>query len=437
MKRFTAIIALSFIVLSTFGQEKWTLEQCIDYALENNIVIKQYQINTEYRQNELTQAKYNKLPSLSASASQSVNFGRSETLEGTYDNYTRANTSANVGANVLIWNGGALNNAIKQNEYNFKSSLENLQKAKDDVSLNITSAYLEILFAQELILVAEKQVAQTKQQLERSKQLVQAGTIAEGTLLEVKAQLAREELELVNGKNNLQIAYLNLTQLLEFDNSAGFEVVVPQIPELKAQMALSSSTNIYNKAVEIRPEIKSAEYELKNAEIQLDMAKGGRMPTLSAYAGVTDNYYASENSPSFNDQITGNINENVGLSLSIPIFSKFQNRTNIENSKLQIINNQLDLESAKKTLRKQIEQAYVNAVAAMERYSANKAAVQSMEESFRYIEEKHSVGRVNPLEYNNSKTNLTIAESNLLQAKYDFIFRSKILDFYNGIPIQL
>lgn len=437
MKRLTTILALSLIVFSSFAQEKWTLEKCIDYALENNIVIKQYQINSEYRQNEYNQAKFNKLPSVSASASQGVNFGRSETLDGTFDNFTSANTNANIGANVLIWRGGTLKNTIKQNEFQFKASLEDLQKAKDDVTLNIASAYLEILFAQELIQVAEKQVAQTRQQIERSKQLVQAGTLAEGALLEAKAQLAREELELVNSKNNLQLANLNLAQLLELDDYSNFEVSIPELPELRAQMSLTSSANVFEKAVENRPEIKSAEYSLMNAETQLDIAKGGRMPTLSAYAGVSNNYIAFENAPSFNDQISKNINENLGVNLNIPIFSKFQNRTNIENSKLQIENNQLDLENAKKNLRKQIEQAYVNAKAAMERYNANKAAVNSMEESFRYIEEKFNVGRVNPLEYNDAKTNLAIAQSNLLQAKYDFIFRSKILDFYNGIPIQL
>lgn len=437
MRRIVILFAAIALMFNANAQEKWTLEQCVNYALENNIVIRQYQINTEYRQNEFNQAKYNKLPSVSASASQGINFGRSETLDGTFDNYTSANTSANIGANMLIWRGGTLNNTMKQSEYQLKASLEDLQKAKDDVSLNIASAYLEILFAQELIQVSEKQVAQTRQQIERSKQLVGAGTLAEGALLEAKAQLAREELELVNNNNNLQLSYLNLAQLLELDDYSNFEVAVPEIPELRAQMTLLNAATVYEKAVENRPEIKSAEYNLLNAETQLDIAKGGLMPTISAYAGVSNRYIASENAPSFNDQISSNLNENVGLNLSIPIFSKFQNRTNIENSKLQIVNNQLDLENAKKNLRKQIEQAYVNAKSAMERYNANKAAVESMEEAYRYIEEKFNVGRVNPLEYNDAKTNLAISESNLLQAKYEFIFRSKILDFYNGIPIQL
>lgn len=437
MKKILLILAIAAIFVQGKAQEQWSLQKCIDYALENNIVIKQYQLNTEYQENELEQSKYNKLPNLNADVSQSVNFGRSEKLDGTFGNSTQGNTSARLSSNVLIWRGGILNNTVKQNEYELKSSMENLEKAKDDITLGIASGYLEILFAKELIKVAEKQVAQTKDQIERTKALVDAGKLAQGVMLEVQAQLAREELDVVNRKNNLRIAYLNLAQFLELDDYNSFEIVVPEIPELKAQISLIASSNVYDKAVELRPEIKSAEYKLKSSQVQLDIAEGGKMPTLSAYASISDSYFANEYAPSLGDQVENNLNENIGLSLSIPIFSRYQNRTNIANSKLQIKNSVLDLESAKKELRKQIEQAYTNAYAALERYNANKVAVNSMNESFRYVEEKFNVGRVNSVEYNDSKTKLAIAESDLIQAKYDFIFRSKILDFYNGVPIEL
>lgn len=437
MKKIFIILAAITMVVQVNAQEKWSLQKCIDYALTNNIVIKQYQLNTEYQQNQLEQARYDRLPSLNANVSQGVNFGRNEMLDGTYDNYTTANTNAGVSTNVLIWKGGVLNKTILQNEYSFKSSLEDLQKAKDDVTLNITSAYMDILFARELIKVAETQVEQTKLQIERSQKLVEAGKVAEGVLLEVQAQLARENLDLVNKKNNLTIYYLNLAQMLELDDYTNFEIEVPELPEMKAQVSLATSGEVFGKAVEVRPEIKKAEYELKGAEVQLELAKTGSMPTLSANAGISDYYSAFTGAPSFDDQVTGNIGEYVGVNLSIPLFSKFQNRTNVANSKLQIQNSELDLENTKKTLRKQIEQAFTSATAAMERYNANKVAVKSMEESFRYIEEKYNVGRVNSVEYNDAKTNLAIAQSNLIQAKYEFIFRSKILDFYNGIPIVL
>ena len=437
MKYLLSIILLTFSIFGATAQEKWSLQKCIDYALANNIAIKQQQLNSQYQENQLNQSRYNKMPSVSASLSQNVSFGRSETLNGTYDNYTQANTSGDVRANVVIWQGGILNKTIQQNELNLKASMESLQKAKDDVALYITSAYMEVLFAKELVNVAEKQVEQTQKQIERSKKLVEAGKVAEGVLLEIQSQLAREQLSVVNQKNSLQIALLNLTQSLELVDFAEFDIISPEIPEIKAQMSIKNATNVYKSAVQNRPEIKGAQYELENAKVTLEISESGKLPTLSAYAGISDYYSLYENAPSLSDQISGQIGERIGLSLNIPIFSKFQNRTNIQNSRIQIESKELDLESAKKTLRKEIEQAYTNALAALQSYNANKIAVRSMEESFRYIEEKYNVGLVNSVEYNDAKTNLAVAESDLIQAKYSFVFRTKILDFYQGIPLQL
>ncbi len=437
MKYILGIMLLTFTILSASAQEKWSLQKCINYALANNIAIKQQELNSQYQLNQLNQSRYNKMPSVGASVSQNLSFGRSETLAGTYDNYTRANTSGDVSANMVIWKGGILNKTIQQNELNLKASMESLQKAKDDVALFITSAYMEVLFAKEMVTVTEKQVDQTQKQIESSKKLVEAGKIAEGVLLEIQSQLAREQLSVVNQKNSLQIALLNLTQSLELVDYSNFDIVSPEIPELKAQMSIKNVSNVYGTAVESRPEIKGAQYELENAKVALAISEGGKLPTLSAYAGVSNNYSLHKNAPSFSDQINAQIGEKIGLSLDIPIFSKFQNRTNIQNSKLQIESKELDLESAKKTLRKEIEQAYTNALAALQTYNANRIAVRSMEESFRYIEEKYNVGLVNSVEYNDAKTNLAVAQSDLIQAKYSFVFRTKILDFYQGLPLTL
>ncbi|MBN1924520.1 MAG: TolC family protein [Prolixibacteraceae bacterium] len=439
MKKILLIVFAGLLFFQANAQEKWSLQKCIDYALANNIVIKQYQINTEYRENLLDQSKNNRLPDLSANISQGFSFGRSLTIDNTYDNYTSSNTGLSASTSVLLWRGGTLNNTIKQRDFELKSSLENLQKAKDDITLNIASGYLEILFSKELLKVAEAQVEQTQKQIERTRSLIEAGKVAEGALLEIQSQKAREELDVVNRQNNLQIAYLNLAQLLELDDYSSFDIEIPEMPVLKAQATLATSENVYQKAVEMRPEIKSAEYQLKSYESQLKVAEGGIFPTLSASASFYDQYLNTSQAevPGFVDQITDNHRESVGLNLNIPIFSRLENRTNISNAKLQLKNQELELESTKKDLRRQIEQAYTNAVAALKRYNANTTAVNSMKESFRYIEEKFNVGRVNSVEYNDAKTKLAIAESDLIQAKFDFIFRSKILDFYNGIPIVL
>ncbi|MBN1767115.1 MAG: TolC family protein [Prolixibacteraceae bacterium] len=439
MKYFISLLTLLMIATGVFAQEQWTLLQCIDYAHEHNIMIQQYELSTHYQENQLQQSKYNRLPNLSANVSQGVNFGRSLTIDNTYESITSASTGLSASTNVLLWQGGTLRNAIMQNEYGVKSSFEDLQKAKDDVALNITAAYLDILFARELLLVAEKQAEQTQSQLNRSTQLVDAGSLPQGALLEIEAQLAREQLEMVNSENQLRLATLVLAQMLELDSYNDFSIVQPVFPELRAQMSIMESEEVYEKALQNRPEIKRAAYQLESTKVQLDIAKGSLYPTLSASAGIYDDYLntSAREVTGFFDQLADNHRESLGLNLSIPIFSRFSNRTNIDNARLQIENQKLEVESVKKELRRQIEQAQINAVAALKRYTANKTAVKSMQESLRYIEEKYNVGRVNPVEYNNAKTNLAIAESNLLQAKYDFIFRSKILDFYNGTPIEL
>jgi outer membrane protein len=438
MKKIVILLVLIAGIVQAHAQEKWSLQKCVDYALSNNILIKQSQLNTEYRGNEMKQSKNNRLPELSANLGQGVSFGRSLTIDNTYDNFTSASTSASASANVLIWRGGTVNNTIKQQEFEWKASLENLQKAKDDVTLNIASGYLEILFAKELIKVAEKQVAQTRMQIDRTMQLIAAGKVAEGALLEIQSQLAREELDVVNRQNRLQIALLNLAQLLELENYTNFDIEVPELPEIKAQATVVESNGVYDKAIVNRPEIKSSEYKLRSSEMQLKIAEGSKYPTLAASAGINNYFLASKQVPfGFSDQISKNLGENIGLNLYIPIFSRFATRTNIANAKLQVEDQELQFESAKKELRKQIEQAYTNAVAALKRYNSSQIAVKSMQESFRYVDEKFTAGRVNSVEYNDSKTRLALAESELIQAKFEFLFRSKILDFYNGIPIEL
>ncbi len=433
------IVISGLIFINVNAQEKWSLQKCIDYAQTNNIVIKQYEINTKYQENELQQSKNNRLPGVSANLSQDFSFGRSEQLDGTYRSRNTMNTSLSLGTNVVVYSGGRLKNTIVQQDYELKKSLENLKKAKDDVTLNITSGYLEILFAKEMIKVSEAQADATRLQIKRTEELVNAGKLAPGALLELQSQLASEELEIVNRQNALQIYLLNLTQVLELENYTNFDIVTPELPEMSAVTSVSSSSQVFDKAVENRPEIKSAEYQLKSSEIQLKIANSGLYPTVSASAGIGDNYFNMNDveNEGLGKQLLDNHGEYIGLGVNIPIFNKFQNKTNIENSKLQIENRRLELESAKKDLRKQIEQAYTNAVAAFKRYNSSMTAVNSMKESFRYVEEKFNAGRVNSVEYNDSKSRMSIAESQLIQAKYDFIFRTKILDFYNGIPIEL
>jgi len=445
MKNFlTLIFGILFIGGSYISnaQNVWSLQQCIDYALENNIQIKQQTLNTNYGENQVKQAKSNKLPNLNASIGNDYSFGRSLTYENTYENVNSTSLSGGASTNLTIWNGSTLTNTVKQRELDLQATIHDLQKAKDDIMLAIAAGYLEILFAEELELVTVAQIEVTRQQIDRTQQLVDAGSLARGSLLEIEAQVAREELQLVNDHNRVQLAYLTLFQLLELPISESFTIEKPVLPEINAGVSLSNSIDVFNNAITVRPEIKAAQLRVESAMKQLDIAKGYRYPSLSLnanYYNLYNNKYTDikgDDIP-FSKQLKNNSRSGIGLALSIPIFNRHQVKLSMSNASLQISDYQYRLQTARNVLRKDIEQAYTNALASFNRFNSTKKAVNSMEEAFRYIEEKYSVGMVNSVDYNISKNRLTLAQSELLQAKYEYIFRTKILDFYNGIPIEL
>ncbi len=450
MKRmYSLIAAVLLLVLFTNAQaqESWSLQKCIDYALENNIQIKQEVLNSDYYNNQLNQAKFNRLPNLNAGLQNNMSFGRSLGSDNTYLDVNSNTTSGNLSTSITLWNGFTLANSIKSAEMDLRASLEDMKKAKDDMMLNIAASYLEILFADELVAVSEDLLKITQLQLDRTGKLVDAGSLAKGSLLEIEAQYAREELDVVNAQNRSQLAYLSLYQLLELPSTDSFTVEIPVLPEIGANMSLLNSMDVYKNAVQLKPAIKGAEFRLEGARSQLLIAKGQLMPSLSFGGNYNNSYNNKYKYPEppygiggkipFSDQLKSNERYGFGVSLSIPIFNHYQARTGVSNAQIQLENSELQLQSTKNLLRKDIEQSYTNALAAFKRYVANQKAVVSSKEAFRYTEEKFNVGMINSVEYNQSKNNLSKAQSDLLQAKYEYIFRTKILDFYNGQPIEL
>ncbi|MBW8331006.1 MAG: TolC family protein [Prolixibacteraceae bacterium] len=442
MKRMYSLIAAAIMLVVFTGaqaQQTWSLQKCIDYALENNIQIKQQALNSEYYNNQHQQAKYNRLPNLNAGFQNNMSFGRSLGPDNTYLDINSNSTSGNLSSNVTVWNGFTLKNSIKMAEMDLRASLEEMQKAKDDIMLNIAASYLEILFADELLIVTEDLLKITQLQIDRTGKLVEAGSLAKGSLLEIEAQYAREELNVVNAQNRLQLAYLSLYQFLELPSSESFKIEKPVLPEISANMTMLNSMDVFKNAVQIRPAVKGAEFKLESARKQLEIAKGNLMPTLS-FGGNYNNFYQNlfdYPTASLKDQFKGNQRYGFGASLNIPIFNRYQAQTGVSNAQIQVENTELQLQSTKNLLRKDIEQAYTNALASFKRYVANQKAVVSSTEAFRYTEEKFNVGMINSVEYNQVKNNLTNAQSDLLQAKYEYIFRTKILDFYNGQSIVL
>ena len=436
---FTCLLSSGGLILSQ--NKAWSLEECIKYSIENNIQIKQQGIQNQVQKNSLDLAKFQLLPNLNGQASHSYSFGRALD-QNTYQFYkeTLQSDYFYLGGSMPVFNGLQYYNAIQKNKYQVLASQQDLQDISDNVALNVALGYLQVLLNKELVAVNENQLNITLQQIEKTRKLVDAGSVARGNLLEIEAQAAQEELSLITIKNQLETSVLTLTQFLELKTPAGFEVVVPEINVDPNTIVEGNIDDIYAIAEKNRPEIKSSELKLKASEYSLKMAKGGRSPVVSLNYSLNSRYTDISNVPgqsSFNTQLKNNKSSGVGLSLNIPILNGWQVNKNISNSKLNVETSKYALEGTQKQLYKNIQQAYTDAVAALKKLNVSLKAIASMEESFRYTEQKFNVGMVTPVDYNAAKTQLLKSQSDMAQAKYEFIFKTKVLDFYKGIPLKL
>jgi len=442
------VFSLMFFTGSS-AQKTWSLEDCIMYALENNISIKQQALNTNYSENLLDQSKIQMAPNLNAGANYGFAFGRAldQTTYRFKENQTIMSNNLNLSSSVTLFNGLQQRNTIQQNEFNLRASLQDLEKLKNDISLLLASGYLQILFNMELLQVSKDQHELTLQQVERTSKLVDAGSLARGSLLEIQAQAAGEELNVIEAQNLLDISFLNLTQMLDLDSVGDFEIEIPEFGDVVREPILITVGSVYNDALNVLPQVQGAEYRLKSAYQGLSIAEGGRSPSLylnaqwgtgfsDARQRINTESLELEDVP-FWDQMNGNQNATVSLGLNIPIFNQWMVNTNISNARLNVISNELSLETTKMDLYKNIQQAFADATAAHKKYLATEEALISMEESFKYTEQKFEVGLVNTVDYNTEKNRLAKTQSDLLQSKYDYIFKMKILDFYRGIPIRL
>ncbi len=456
--------------VSIYSQETWSLEKCINYAFEHNIKIKQQILNTEYNSNVLQQSKVELYPNLNANASYGSSFGRAldQTTYQFTQNQAVQSVNMNLSSSVTLFSGFQKLNTVKQNEFNLQASLKDLDKLKNDISLNIAAAYLQILFSNELVEIARSQVEITKQQVDRTGILFNAGSLPRGNLLEIQSQQASEELQVVNYENQLMLSILNLSQILDLETAENFHIEVPQLSEVQEAELLYGVDSVYTFAVESLPQIKSAEYRKESALKGLEIAQGSRIPRLGLSANygtgysdarqqvtgtrldtvaigstpsgvIVSNVYPSPvygNYP-MSDQFRDNVSTSLFLNLSIPIFANYQIRNGIRNSKINVENYALELENSKNGLYKEIQQAYADAIAALNKYKASQKALVAIEESFKYTQEKYNVGLVSTVDYNVAKNQVTKTKSDLLQSKYDYIFKTNILNFYRGEPIKL
>ena len=439
----TIISLLCLILLATFGlqaQKVWTLKECIEHALAHNIAIKTAGLNAEAQEIQQKNSQYQRLPYVSASASHNFGFGQTQDNTGVYVNNNSQSTSAGISSGITIFNGFQINNNIKAQQFSSLASLENLNKAKEDLSLNIASAYLQILYNKELYQLALEQVSLSKEQLRQYEIRYAHDKIPEGQLFEIRARLAQDELSATQQKQTMELSLLELSQLLELEDWKDFDVSEPDSQSLLNKEALQlPAESIYDQAQSNRAAIKSAQYEVMTSEKMLEVSRGARYPTLSLGASYSNSYYDHSGyvNPSLKDQLNSNGRSNIGLNLSVPIFNRLNTSNNIKRSNINLETARLQLENTKKMLYKEIQQAWFNAMTAEEKYQASFETIRATEEAFRFTEEKFNNGRSTMYEYNEARMQLLKTRSEQVQAKYNLMFSLKILDFYRGNSISL
>lgn len=434
MKSLIFISAALLAILPCQAQEAWSLERCITHALDHNLTIKQQEDNVKQQEISLNTSRNQRLPSLNGSAGESFSFGRALTIDNTYANRNTQSTNFNLSTDVPIFTGGQIYYDIKVKSLNLQAALADLDKARESVALNVISAYLEAVYQKDLVTVAEQQSELSKAQTKRMQILFDNKKIAEADLAQIRTAQANDELSLTQQQNQCTLALLTLSQLLELPTPEGFDVMRPEIGDV-ASIVLPLPDAIYADAVGIKPQIKAEELRLMSAEKSILLAKSGYYPSIRFSAGLGSSYYKSSGiiGPQFGRQMKDNFNQYLSLNLSVPIFNRFQTRNNVRSARLNLHNQQLQMEQTKKSLYKEIQQAYYNALASQKQCQSSATALESSRTSFKLMEAKYEHGKANATEYQDAKTQLFKAESTALQAQYTFLFRQKILNFYRSI----
>jgi outer membrane protein len=425
---------------NTDKPEQWTLESCVEYARAHNLTIKGQELNVLGQEANLRQQRASQLPSVNMSSSAGRNFGLAVnpvTDQAINQSFSNAGFSAN--SSVTIFNGFRLRNSILQQRAEVEASKYELEKAKNDIALNVINAYLNVIFNQELLDNAKSQLESTTKQVERTEKLVNAGALAASNLLEIKAQQANLEYRLVNAENSLALAFIDLKQILQLPADEEMSIVRPEVEVKESKVQMVSPVTVYETARSFMPEIKSAAEKVKSATLGVKVARGNYSPRLSAGAGISTNYsylHPMEGVPyendSFSEQLEENLGENVGVSLSIPIFNGLQTRTGVQRANIVLQQAELNQRNQNMQLRQTIERAYSDALAASKNYEAAEAQVEAMQEVFRITEEKYVMGASNSVDFLLASNNLNQAKSDLVRAKYEYIFKTKLLDFYQG-----
>ena len=433
------VLLLLFICTPSFAKQ-WTLPECIDYAIEHNISLKQRE-NTR-RQNEvsLNTAKNSRLPDLNAGISENLGFGRSLGMDNTYSKNNTSNTSFQISTSVPILTGNRIENTIKLNQLNLEASTADLEKARNDIRTQIAQQYIQIVYDTEILAVAKRQIGIDSLQLYRLQEMERNGKATLTDVLQQQSTMEQSRLTATQAENTYRLDLLALSQLLELPSPEGFSIVIPTLPNNYGSLINVNPEIIYQEAIAVKPEVQAEQLRLKASDANILIAKSAKYPTLSFNAGLGTNYYKTLNGnykqDSFSSQIKNNFSQSLGLQLNVPIFNRYATRNSIKSASIDKENQQLALDNVKKTLYKEIQQVYYNTIAAEAKYKSSLQAEVTSKDAFNLTQAKYENGKATITEFNESKNNMMKAESDLVQARYQLIYQKALIDFYRGKELR-
>jgi len=452
--KIVTILAFMFLIAGNAQDKKWSLEECVQYALDNNISINQQELNQELVEEDILTARGNFYPSLYGSASQNWNFGSYFGQSGVRISRDSRGNSFGLNSGVNIYNGSRNKNALLRAKKNLEAAGFDLEENKNTIMLYIVNSYLNVLLNKESLKISEDQIVISESQVEKAKGLVESGSRAKAVLLEAEATLATNQQQLTASKNTLDLSLLSLAQLLQLSHK-GFDVE-DVLLDIKADaLGYNDTDAIFEKAVSTLPEIKSAEIAVESSELGVKMAKGAYQPSLSFGAGMGTSYQHNKGFPDerpeldpgtgeiiivpngFGEQLKNNIGYNLGFSLSVPIFNRFQTKSSVSRAVINQKRAELQLLDKEVKLRESIERAYADATAALDQFVSSEKSLVAQEELFRNAQESFNSGVMTSFDFDQVRNRLVNAQATKVNAKYNFIFRTKLLEYYYGIPIVM
>lgn len=432
------IIALAVAVDSVATPDlshPWTLAECTSWALEHNLSVVQQDMSRQSSEIDLNSAQWSLAPSVQASASENWSFGRGLGGDNTYASGNSSTTGFSIGAGVNLFDGLATPNRISQARLNLEAATADLEKARDDIRVSVAQAYVQILYNYEILDVARQQISIDSLQVARLEGLVKAGKASAAELSQQKASLAQSQVTLVQAENNLRVSILDLAQLLEFPSFDGFSIARPEVQV--EDFYLGTPDDIYDQACGLRPAVRAEQLRLDASDKTIAIAKASYMPSLSLSAGLGTNYYSNYGGKGFWDQMNDNFSQYVGLSLSVPIFNRFSTRNQVRSAQLNRTAQQVRLRQVQQQLYKEIQQAWNGAVAARAKYDASLMAASAAQDAFELVQAKYENGKSTITEFNESRTQMLKTRSDAIQATYEYVFQTRLVNFYRGGTLDL